>query len=110
MQQEQWDNIQKTKAKIYFTKQREYGEADLWEVGKTVEKLARGGHTSALPNEIGSFFYLIGKVHRAIEAYEKGLQPSEDTLLDMAIYADMLLGARGVGLPEPEKGDHDVSN
>lgn len=58
----------------------EYGSVDLDIMGQAM----RGGHEQAIA------FYLLGKVSRAISAFEAGHGPSDDTIKDTLIYSIML--------------------
>lgn len=80
----------------------EYGGADLLIMGKSMESLIPHGELDAQSRERSGIemaigFYLQGKVSRMFGAWNKGLEPSEDTLHDAETYCKMMRYVRRFG-------------
>lgn len=71
----------------------EYGAYDLEMLGGMLGDMA--GRPPSV--ELGLVFYLAGKIARAVSAVKDGRQASDDTFLDIAIYARMVLYVREHG-------------
>lgn len=81
-------------------KAREYSAYDMVLIGKATADLVgfapvyRGPYEEDIEEgvyaEIGCWFYILGKVGRAIGAIKEGRLPSEDTAMDTRIYATMI--------------------
>lgn len=97
----EWEALSSCMMTIYMKKNREYGDSDLELMGKAMEDVARiTGHREGM--EAALVFYITGKIARATSAIGRGVSPSSDTLLDLAIYSMMLacLRVQSVGLDE----------
>lgn len=86
----------------------EYGAIDLRLIGQVLQEIGPG--LAKLPNdeavhtELGTFFYLLGKVARMASAYKEGRAPIRDTLDDGSVYATMMRRIRTAGgWPNAEK-------
>lgn len=82
----------------FLPKLQEYGAHDLEEHGRIVALFAE--HSDLDYNswgELGCIIYLHGKLARALEAYQHGRLPSNDTLKDIAVYAQMARAYRERG-------------
>lgn len=83
---------------MFGPKLAEYGARDLVAHGRAIAEM---GHfdkrTEAEYGEIGCMFYLHGKLARAMEAYARGDDPSEDTLHDITVYSQMARAFRERG-------------
>lgn len=81
----------------------EYGSGDLVALGQTVRRMAnRPPVDTAQAMEIGCLFYLLGKVERAISAVTDDRRASDDTWLDIEVYATMVQAARAGAWLLPE--------
>ena len=80
-------------------KVREYSAVDLEIMGAAM--LAGPGVRIRRPQgfgiEMAIAFYVLGKVSRAIGAYQEGRQPSDDTWFDIGVYARMAQRVREEG-------------
>lgn len=99
-----WVSRAEADANVTLPKALEYGAADFDVMGPAL--LALGGATweGADPGEkrqaaqeMAIMFYLLGKVGRAISAYQQGNLPSDDTLFDLRVYAMMACRVRETG-------------
>jgi hypothetical protein len=73
-----------------------YGAFDLEIMGRVLGDMVDG--VSQLDRaEIGCGFYLLGKVSRMMSAYREGREPSRDTIMDIIVYARMILRIRDSG-------------
>ncbi len=80
----------------------EYGSEDLLLIGRGLlavrNATEKQRHVSDQEcAEMGTLFYALGKIARGFSAYGQGKRPSEDTLLDLAIYTHMILRIRESG-------------
>jgi hypothetical protein len=75
----------------------EYGSADMIEMGRDLMDIAGRHVDDAEAAEIGTWFYVLGKVKRWQNAIKRGERVSDDTLLDIAVYAMMARRIRDVG-------------
>ena len=72
-------------------KLEEYGSNDLTAIGHTMAQLMSWEDTTdTQAAELGIWFYLNGKIARALQAISKGKMPSDDTVFDTKIYATMI--------------------
>lgn len=84
-------------------KVREYGGCDLLMLGTSLYQWAKEGKdwsgdpTPAFLQELGIWFYLQGKIGRALSALQAGKFPSDDTILDIVYYAMMIRRIRTTG-------------
>lgn len=77
----------------------EYGSGDLLAIGTDMATLIKWADApDRVKAELGTFFYLRGKVARMTTAYEHQRLPSDDTLHDATVYSMMMrrIRARGV--------------
>lgn len=72
----------------------EYGAADLVGIGHTMAAVTGRQIDDGEAFELGCFFYVVGKITRAQSAYERERRPSDDTWLDLSVYAKMVLAYR----------------
>jgi hypothetical protein len=72
----------------------EYGSNDLYGIGHNVARIAGQDINDAAAFEIGVLFYVLGKIERAMSAAERGNTASDDTWLDLHVYAGMVLAHR----------------
>lgn len=97
---EWWLDLASEDYKGFQPKVAEYGTRDLIQIGRTLVAFGQKQHVD-LPErvygEVGTMFYLYGKVARAMEAYARGDLPSEDTLHDIGVYATMARAYRQRG-------------
>lgn len=90
-----------------IAKMVEYGglgrATDLEEIGRGLEHsgvkidLLRGSPLDARHQELGIYFYLLGKFARWTAAVAEGRPVSDDTLLDIGVYVRMAQRVRAVG-------------
>ena len=79
------DALNRTVPKI-----EEYGANDLTHIGQTMARLIKWEINDKQAAELGIWFYLNGKIARALEALENERMPSDDTIFDIKIYATMI--------------------
>lgn len=81
----------------------EYGSSDLKAMGAQLVALHPGvdgmdaGEREKVGQEMAIAFYLLGKVTRLFGAYERGGQPSDDTIHDVTVYSMMFRRVRSEG-------------
>lgn len=82
---EWWVQLARGDIERSIPKIREYGASDLYVMGSTLalKRSPQYGMKYAI------CFYLLGKIARAFGAFERGELPSEDTMLDIRVYAFM---------------------
>ena len=76
----------------------EYGSTDLDEIGR--QMLAAGlheGNHETPTEELGVYFYMVGKMARWTDAIRTGRRVSDDTLFDIGIYVRMVQRIRSAG-------------
>lgn len=75
----------------------EYGSTDLIDIGHSLARVAGRTVGDGQAAEWGIFFYLEGKLSRWRSAMERGVPVSDDTLLDIGVYARMAQRIRATG-------------
>lgn len=92
-----WEETARADWAGFVPKYTEYGSNDLAVIGRTLAGMI-GWHdaTTAELEELGCFFYLLGKVARMSEAYQRHELPSDDTLHDSTVYTMMMRKARRI--------------
>jgi hypothetical protein len=79
-------------------KAQEYGGDDLAYMGNILaDCFNEKAHPQVNAAEIAIAFYSLGKITRIIGAYKDGRLPSDDSWLDLHVYAAMGIRAREVG-------------
>jgi hypothetical protein len=96
---EWWRGVTEADIDKMLPKVTEYGAYDLSVVGSTlVDMLPWDQNTpERVKQEVGCFFYLLGKMARMASAYKEGRLPSDDTLHDIVVYAMMIRRIRDRG-------------
>jgi hypothetical protein len=85
-----WTNKGCQDAELVVEKYQEYGNTALLEVGRQLaDVMGRATATDAEAQELGIWFFMVGKMARWKTAILKGEQASKDTFDDLAIYATM---------------------
>lgn len=76
----------------------EYGSTDLAEIGRQMLEagLHEGNHETST-EELGVYFYMVGKMARWTDAVRTGRRVSDDTLFDLGIYVRMVQRIRSAG-------------
>ena len=94
-----WRNHAESELAMLLPKAGEYSAYDLEVIGSTMADVIgwTGPRDRAAMTEIGIAFYVIGKVGRIAGALKEGRLPSDDTWLDTAVYAKMVLRTRHSG-------------
>jgi hypothetical protein len=97
--QQWWRTLTETDIAKTAPKAKEYSAVDLAIMGDVLRKWTIGGadQPDRIGQEMAVMLYLLGKVARAIGAYQEGHVPSDDTLDDIRIYAVMLKRIRDKG-------------
>lgn len=75
----------------------EYGSTDLIDIGHDLARIAGQPIDDTAAAEWGIYFYLLGKLSRWRSAMERGDRVSDDTLLDIGVYARMAQRVRDAG-------------
>jgi hypothetical protein len=86
---EWWMDTTRRDADGYIKKAEEYGSYDLHVTGEVLLHAMKNPPKGVDPREVGVVFYLLGKIARAVSAYEDGRTPSDDTWHDVVVYAMM---------------------
>jgi hypothetical protein len=84
-----WLNSGCQDASLVISKYQEYGNTALLEVGRQLAEVMGRGATKAEMQELGIWFFMVGKMARWKTAILKGERVSKDTLDDLAVYATM---------------------
>lgn len=85
-----WSNLGCRDSELVIKKYQEYGNTALLEVGgQLADVLGWENATVAQKQELGIWFFMVGKMARWKTAIFKGEQVSKDTLDDLAVYATM---------------------
>ncbi len=96
---EWWRHLDTADWEAFGPKLAEYGARDLIAHGRAIESMRdpKSPAGDAYLGEVGCVFYLHGKLARAMEAYGRGMLPSDDTLKDIETYARMARAFRERG-------------
>lgn len=78
-------------------KLEEYGSDDLREIGRDLAKAMKWDAPDEVLYELGCWFYLRGKLARAMSAIAAHRLPSDDTALDTTVYSMMIRRIRQEG-------------
>jgi hypothetical protein len=94
-----WMENAKREAEKLGPKAIEYGSYDLELIGDVLHTIIDHSSNRARAKDLesGIIFYLIGKIARLASALRDGHEPSDDTFLDISIYARMALYIREKG-------------
>lgn len=100
--QEWWQDVGMRELEELLPKAKRYGALDLDAIGFVLSRMLdpegkMHEPTKAFRQELACHFYLLGKVGRMASAYQAGELPSDDTLMDAAIYARMMQRIRQNG-------------
>lgn len=97
--EEWWLENAKREAEKLGPKAIEYGSYDLELIGDVLHTIIDHSSSRARAKDLesGIVFYLIGKIARLASALRDGHEPSDDTFLDISIYARMALYIREKG-------------
>lgn len=93
IKESEWEALSSSMMSVYIKKNREYGDSDLELMGKAMQDITEF-EESVSGIEAALIFYITGKVARATSALGRGVSPSSDTILDLAIYSMMLACTR----------------
>lgn len=101
---EWWVKTAQRDAEKTAPKSVEYGAVDFDFMGQFMVALVADKFAGAddaelmkVGREMAVLFYLVGKIGRQIGAYQQGIMPSDDTLLDTSVYAMMMRRIRETG-------------
>ncbi len=86
-----------SEARMIVPKAVDYGASDLGMLGAMFADLADFEVEGMSRDELGIWLYLSGKFARALSAIREGRLPTDDTVLDLGVYARMILRARAAG-------------
>jgi hypothetical protein len=92
-----WMEQAAEEARKLSPKAKEYGSYDLELMGQALGEMTGQDSTVAHNMEQAIVFYLLGKIARAVSAVRSGHGASDDTFIDIAIYARMVLYIREHG-------------
>lgn len=92
---EWWAETAAADAEAAATKAEEYGAVDLVIMGTALETMLPEGEVDG--QELAIAFYLLGKIARALSAYQRGETPSDDTFHDITVYSMMVRRIRQNG-------------
>jgi ABC-type lipoprotein release transport system permease subunit len=84
-----------------IAKSAEYGAHDLVQMGQVMADFANQEQAlmanGVTREEIAIAYYALGKITRIIGAYKEGRRPSDDSWMDLHVYAGMAIRARDKG-------------
>jgi hypothetical protein len=92
---EWWAETAAADAEAAAAKAEEYGSVDLVIMGAAMEQMLPESEVDGQELAIG--FYLLGKIARALSAYQRGESPSDDTFHDITVYSMMARRLRANG-------------
>ena len=93
-----WVTQAETEVEQTIAKASEYGGDDLEWMGQVLlDTMNTTAHPDVTPSEVAVAFYALGKITRIIGAYKEGRRPSNDSWLDLHVYAGMGIRVREVG-------------
>lgn len=76
----------------------EYSSYDMDMIGQVMADISgQGVVDDQMKAELGTFYYMLGKIARMAGAYKDGSLPSDDTIHDITVYSMMLRRIRAVG-------------
>lgn len=102
-----WRDTAEAEISQTVAKAIEYGSTDLIDIGRSIARVADLEVEDDEAAEMGIFFYLEGKLSRWRSALERGDRPSDDTLLDIGVYARMAQRIRhSGGWPGVDDNEH----
>lgn len=84
-----WTGKSREDSELVVSKYKEYGNTALVEVGQQLASITGREVSEAEAQELGIWFFMVGKMARWKTAILKGERVSEDTLNDLAVYAFM---------------------
>lgn len=84
-----WLDQARAEIDMVVDKAIEYGATDLVDIGHQLARTAGRTICDQDAAEWGIAFYALGKVSRILAAIAEGRQPSEDSWLDLGVYARM---------------------
>lgn len=84
-----WVELGHKDAQLVTQKYQEYGNTALLEVGQQLADVMGREVNKAEAQELGIWFFMVGKMARWKTALLRGVSPSKDTLDDLAVYATM---------------------
>jgi len=85
-----WQELEQAKRDQFLEKAAQYGGGDLTIMGTVMGRVIDDGTLALADGQAyACAFYCLGKLARAISAWQEGRSPSLDTLHDLAVYADM---------------------
>lgn len=90
-----WINTAKGEAAAVVPKAIEYGATDLQEIGRAMQ--LAGVNPGSNADELGIYFYIVGKMARWTDAIQNGRAVSDDTLYDIGVYIRMAQRVRTAG-------------
>lgn len=94
---EWWRQTSEDQLKMLLPKAAQYGSNSLERVGFQLARVGNRVPTAAESQELGCYFYALGKMERWSDAVLRGEQCSDDTLLDLETYCRMVLRIRQAG-------------
>lgn len=75
----------------------EYGSTDLDEIGRQMLAAGLRDTHETSTEELGIYFYMVGKMARWTDAIRTGRRVSDDTLFDLGVYVRMVQRIRSAG-------------
>jgi hypothetical protein len=90
-----WTETAASDAGAAAAKAEEYGAVDLVIMGTVLESMLPESEVDG--QELAIAFYLLGKIARALSAYQRGETPSDDTYHDITVYSMMARRIRANG-------------
>lgn len=92
-----WMEVAATEVEACVPKAIEYGAGDLEAIGRDMRMTGTSAEGETPDDELGVYFYIVGKVARWRSALERGERVSDDTLHDIGVYVRMAQRIRVAG-------------
>lgn len=93
-----WRTLPDQELPDLMKKVTDYSAYDLELIGRVLaDTLGQPNLEPGIYQELGCWFYLLGKIARAMGAIREGRTPSYDTALDTRIYATMIMRIKTAG-------------
>lgn len=93
-----WRHTADREIQLVVPKAIEYGSTDLVEIGRSLRLSGiQGEQHETSDEELGIYFYMVGKMARWTDAIRHGRKVSDDTIFDIGIYARMVQRVRESG-------------
>lgn len=94
---EWWRQNSEVQLNMLLPKAQQYGSNSLERLGAQLARIGNRVPTAAEAQELGVYFYALGKMERWSDAVLHKEPVSSDTLVDLSVYCNMVLRIRDAG-------------